>query len=131
MDYKWAVNKVQVAENNLIVKVDLTVTGTDGKNSASAAYSRNLTRGDTFIPYEQLTEKQVLDWCFEPEVTLGQTYTIQNTQLPVLLKMKVKHKLQVKLNIKKIKKQQSLLYHGYKFQHNADKTVSARFTEES
>lgn len=70
MDFKWAVNKVQVAEDNLIVKVDLTVTGTDGDNLASAAYTRNLVRGNSFVPYEQLTEQQVIDWCFEPEVTI-------------------------------------------------------------
>ena len=69
MEYKWTVNKVQVAEDNLIVKVDLIVTGTDGENSASAAYSRKLTRGDSFVPYEQLTEQQVIDWCFDPIVT--------------------------------------------------------------
>jgi hypothetical protein len=69
MEYKWTVNKVQVAQDNLIVKVDLTVTGTDGDNSASAAYSRDLVRGDIFVPYEQLNEQQVLDWCFEPIVT--------------------------------------------------------------
>jgi hypothetical protein len=69
MEYKWTVNKVQVAEGNLIVKVDLTVTGTDGDNSAFAAYSCDLTRGDSFIPYEQLTEQQVLDWCFARKVT--------------------------------------------------------------
>lgn len=68
MDFKWTVDKVQVAENNLIVKVDLTVTGIDGDNIASAFYIRNLVRGDSFIPYEQLTEQQVLDWCFAPEV---------------------------------------------------------------
>lgn len=69
MEYKWAVNKVQVAEDNLVVKVDLIVTGKDGDNSASAAYSCDLTRGDSFIPYEQLTEQQILDWCFAPKVT--------------------------------------------------------------
>jgi hypothetical protein len=68
MQYKWTVNKVQVAENNLIVKVDLTVTGTDGNTSVSAAYTRELVRGDSFVPYEQLTEQQVLNWCFEPEI---------------------------------------------------------------
>jgi hypothetical protein len=71
MEYKWTVNKVQVAQDNLVVKVDLTVTGTDGDNSASAAYSRELVRGDSFVPYEQLTEQQVLDWCFEPVITIG------------------------------------------------------------
>lgn len=68
MNYKWTVNKVQVDKNNLIVTVDLTVKGTDGDNTASAAYTRSLVKGDTFIPYEQLTEQQVLDWCFEPQV---------------------------------------------------------------
>jgi hypothetical protein len=68
MQYKWTVNKVTIAEDNLVIKVDLTVTGTDGDNSASAAFTRKLVRGDTFIPYEQLTEQQVLTWCFEPEI---------------------------------------------------------------
>jgi hypothetical protein len=68
VEFKWTVNKVQVAQDNLIVKVDLTVTGIDGDNSASAAYTRTLTRGDSFVPYEQLTEQQVLDWCYAPEV---------------------------------------------------------------
>jgi len=69
MEYKWTVKKVQVAQDNLVVKVELTVTGTDGDNSASAAYSRDLVRGSSFIPFDQLTEQQVLDWCFAPEVT--------------------------------------------------------------
>ena len=68
MEFKWSVNKVTVAEDNLVVKVDLTVTATDGDNTASAAYTRLLTRGDSFIPYDQLTEAQVLAWCFEPIV---------------------------------------------------------------
>jgi hypothetical protein len=69
MEYKWIINKVQVAEGNLVVKVDLTITGTIGNNIASAAYIRDLVRGDSFVPFEKLTEKQVLDWCFKPEVT--------------------------------------------------------------
>jgi hypothetical protein len=69
MEFKWIINKVQVAEDNLVVKVDLTVTATDGDNTASAAYTRNLSRGDSIIPYEQLTEDQILAWCFEPVVT--------------------------------------------------------------
>ena len=68
MEFKWSVNKVTVAEDNLVVKVDLTVTATDGDNTASAAYTRTLARGDSFIPYDQLTEAQVLAWCFEPVV---------------------------------------------------------------
>ena len=68
MEYKWVVNKVQVAEDNCIVKVELTVTGTDGDKSASFAFSRTFTRGDSFVPYKDLTEQQVLGWCFVPEV---------------------------------------------------------------
>jgi hypothetical protein len=78
MQYIWSVNKVQVAQDNLVVKVDLTVTATDGDNSASAAYTRSLVRGNSFIPFDQLTEQQVIDWCFEPEVT---TWTdLDNTE---------------------------------------------------
>ena len=69
MEFKWSVNKVTVAEENLVVKVDLTVTATDGDNTASAAYTRTLARGDSFIPYDQLTEDQVIAWCFKPVVT--------------------------------------------------------------
>lgn len=67
MQFKWAVNKLTVGQDNLVVKVDLTVTGTDGDSAASAAYTRNLVRSDSFTAYEQLTEQQVLDWCFAPE----------------------------------------------------------------
>lgn len=68
MEYKWVVNKVQVAEDNLIVKAELTVTGSDGDKKASANYYRTFKRGDSFVPYEFLTEHQVLSWCFAPEV---------------------------------------------------------------
>lgn len=77
MDFKWSVNKITVAEDNLVVKVDLTVVALTGDNIVAAAYTRNLVRGNTFTPYEQLTEQQVLDWCFEPEViTLEDQTTI-------------------------------------------------------
>jgi hypothetical protein len=68
MEFKWTVNKLQVAEDNLVIKVELTITGINGDNSASAAYIRNLNRGNSFISFSQLTEQQVLNWCFEPEV---------------------------------------------------------------
>jgi hypothetical protein len=75
MEFKWSVNKVTVAENNLIVKVDLIVTATDGKNIAIAGYTRNLARGDSFTPYAQVTEQQLLDWCFEPEIIILENST--------------------------------------------------------
>jgi hypothetical protein len=68
--YVWVINKLHVAEDNLVVKVDWRVTAIDEENnlSASASGIRELVCGDTFVPYEQLTEQQVLDWCFAPEV---------------------------------------------------------------
>ena len=69
MKFIWSVNKVTVAQDNLITQVELTVTAIDGDISTSAAYNRDLTRGNTFTPYDQLTEQQVLDWCFEPIIT--------------------------------------------------------------
>ena len=68
MEFKWSVNKVTVAENNLVIQVNAIVTATNGDNTASASYFRDLVRGDGFIPYDQLTEEQVLAWCFEPVV---------------------------------------------------------------
>ena len=69
MEYKWTINKVQVAEDNIVIRVDMTVTATDGDNTASAAYFCDLVRGNKPVPYAQLTEQQVLAWCFEPIVT--------------------------------------------------------------
>jgi len=84
MEFKWSVNKVTVAEDNLVVKVDLTITATDGDNTASAAYSCNLVRGNTFTPFNQLTEEQVLAWCFEPVVT---TWTDPNNVEQTLMRL--------------------------------------------
>jgi len=79
IEFKWSVEKVQVTENNLITSVDLIVTAIDKDSGLTTLgnYSRNLTRGDSFTPYEQLTEPQVLAWCFEPIITTldGQTST--------------------------------------------------------
>jgi hypothetical protein len=73
--FNWSVVKVKVAEDNLITTVDLLVTGIEDDVSASFNYTSHLTRGDSFIPYEQLTEQQVLNWCLEPK-----TYTVSGTQ---------------------------------------------------
>jgi hypothetical protein len=99
MKYKWTVNKVEVADDNLIVKVDLTVIGTDGNNTAQAAYIRTLTRGDNFIPYDQLTEEQVLNWCFAPEVI---TWTdADNVTQSITRNLKVEGESQVAGEIKR------------------------------
>jgi hypothetical protein len=68
MDFKWSIEKLQTSEDNLVIKVDWRVAATQNDLTASASGVRTLIRGDSFIPYEQLTEQQVLNWCFEPEV---------------------------------------------------------------
>jgi hypothetical protein len=70
MEFKWSVNKVTVAENNLVVQVHATVTAIEGDKTASAVYIRDLVRGDSFIPFDQLTEEQVLAWLFKPLVVI-------------------------------------------------------------
>jgi hypothetical protein len=99
ISYSWKVNKLQVIEDNLVVKVDLTVTGTDGDLSASAAYARTLSRGNGFVPYDQLTEQQVLDWCFEPEVI---TWTdIDNVEQSITKHLKDEGQAQVNSQIER------------------------------
>ena len=68
MEFKWTVAKMQVADGNLVAKVDLVVTAIDGEDSACIACTRNLTPENASIPYENLTEQQVLNWCFAPEI---------------------------------------------------------------
>jgi len=95
VNYTWVINKLHVAENNLVVKVDWRVTAIDDQNnlSASASGIRELTRSDSFIPYEQLTEQQVLDWCFAPEVI---TWTdLNNVQQSITKNLKVDTEAQV------------------------------------
>ena len=71
---KWSVNKVQVSQqgdkSNIVTTVYWFVQATDDINNltASASGIRQLKLGESFIPYEQLTEQQVLDWCFAPEI---------------------------------------------------------------
>jgi hypothetical protein len=68
--YKWTIDELQVAENNSVIKVNWCATATQDDLTASATGSRKLARGDSFIPYEQLTEQQILEWCFAPETVM-------------------------------------------------------------
>jgi hypothetical protein len=74
--YKWSVSKVQVIPQqngraNIINKVDWLCQGVDDQTKFSAAASgvKELQPSDSFIEFNQLTEQQVLDWCFLPEIT--------------------------------------------------------------
>jgi hypothetical protein len=70
--FKWSITKVQVAplhegKSNVVTNVEWRCDGTDGDLSAACAGVRELVLGDTFTEYAQLSEQQVLDWCFADE----------------------------------------------------------------
>jgi hypothetical protein len=68
--YKWMVESLKVKDTtNVVTQVFWRCDAEDDANKLSAACSgiRELILGDTFVPYDQLTETQVLDWCFAPE----------------------------------------------------------------
>jgi len=96
ISYKWSIDKLTVAKDNLVVRVDWRVTAEDNENNitTSAAGVRTLTRGDSFIPYEQLTEQQVLDWCFAPEIITIED-SIQNITTTVTKHLKDEGESQV------------------------------------
>jgi hypothetical protein len=68
--YKWMVESLKVKDTtNVVTQVFWRCDAEDDANKLSAACSgiRELVLGNTFVPYEQLTQTQVLDWCFAPE----------------------------------------------------------------
>ena len=69
--YKWLVEKVvTTGDTNVVTQVYWRCIANKNELSASCSGIRSLVLGDTFIPYDQLTEQQVLDWCFVPEVII-------------------------------------------------------------
>ena len=76
--YKWSIEKVKVTgDTNLVTHVYWRCDAKDEDLSAASAGISELMLGDTFTAYDQLTEQQVLDWCFEPK-TIEQIDTENN-----------------------------------------------------
>ena len=65
--YKWSIEKVIVTTNDAVTHVHWRCHGTDQINGAACSGVKELILGDSFIPYLDLTEQQVLDWCYAPE----------------------------------------------------------------
>jgi hypothetical protein len=62
--YKWSIEKVKVTgDTQIVTHVYWRCDAKDEDLSAASAGISNLTLGDTFTAYDQLTEQQVLDWC--------------------------------------------------------------------
>jgi hypothetical protein len=75
--FNWSISNIQVIpaqddKTNIITQVEWLVKAVDKVNKAalSVSGSRSFKVGDSFVPYEQLTEAQVLEWCFEPETVV-------------------------------------------------------------
>jgi len=67
--FKWSVEKViTTGDTNVVTQVYWRCNANQDELTASCSGIHSLVSGDTFIPYDLLTEQQVLDWCFAPEI---------------------------------------------------------------
>ena len=64
--YTWTIDSMSTMptpEPDFVVRVIWTLTGTDGTNTASIGGDSTFSQeGETFTPYANLTEAQVLGW---------------------------------------------------------------------
>lgn len=73
--FKWSIQKLRVIpkqddKENVVIEAHWSCIALDDENKIQTGSSdaRNITMQGYFTPYEELTEKQVLSWCFEPQV---------------------------------------------------------------
>lgn len=107
ISFKWSVSKLRVIpqqgdKSNVVSVVEWLVEGIDDVNNISNSISgiRSFVVGDTFTPFEQLTEQQVLDWCFEPEVVTW--IDDDNVEQSIIKLLKEKTETQVTSHIERI-----------------------------
>jgi hypothetical protein len=63
MSTTWSISQLdRELPDGLVTNAHWRCTVTDGEQSASTFGSVGLERGETFTPYEELTEEQVLGW---------------------------------------------------------------------
>jgi hypothetical protein len=81
--YTWTIDRMATMptpQPEFVVNVNWTITGTDGTNTASLMGDCEFSQeGDTFTPYADLTEAQVLGWVQDQ---LGET-GVENAQANV------------------------------------------------
>ena len=88
-EFKWSVEKMVVTGvTHVVTHVHWRCDATDQTFFASSSGISELTLGDSFTQYSDLTEQQVLAWCYEPititwqdreEGTKSVTKSIKNT----------------------------------------------------
>jgi hypothetical protein len=70
VSYKWSIQKLQVLPQtedgkvNAVTHAYWSCTATDNNVSATATGIKFLKLSESFIAFDQLTEQQVLGWCF-------------------------------------------------------------------
>ena len=63
METTWTIHHLErQLPDGLVITAHWTVDTTDGDYSAHSFGQTSFDRGDTFIPYEELTNEQVVDW---------------------------------------------------------------------
>ena len=88
--YKWSVQKLRVvlqqdSNPNVVVQADWFCAAVNENDITQAAASgtKEFSLGSSFTPFDQLTENQVLGWCFEPETI---THTDKDNNVTTVVK---------------------------------------------
>lgn len=101
--YKWSIEKVVVTDGDVVTHAHWRC---ESKGFACAGI-RDLVRNDNFTPYSQLTEQQVLNWCFEPEVITIENIVDRTTNTITKL-LKEEAEAQVAEQINRVKNEPAL-----------------------
>jgi hypothetical protein len=113
ISFKWSITKLKVTPElvgkiNVVVSADWFVQAIDNANQMSAAAAGNckFVLGDSFTDYDQLTEEQVLNWCFAPK-TLRLVDQSDGIEKEVITHFKEDNEAQVakKIELHLVKKQ--------------------------
>lgn len=63
MNITWSIDNLdRQTSDDLVITAHWRVSAVDGEHSAGAYGSVGFTSGDSFTPFEQLTEAQVIAW---------------------------------------------------------------------
>ena len=84
IEYMSASTQPIAGQSEVVLTAGWRCTGTDGTNTASNYGSCSFPEpktGDTFTPYAQLTQAQVLGWCYANGVNQAATETAINNNL--------------------------------------------------
>ena len=102
-DYKWSIEKLVVTDGDVVTHVHWRC---EAKGFASFGVC-DLVLSDSFTDYDQLTEQQVLNWCFEPKTTTFENLT-DNTTTVIVKHLKDEGEAQIAEQISRIKNKPAL-----------------------